>query len=75
MKSGLLVIALLVVSLVISSAVSATPPRSGDYCVPTTQAPFDGGLAILLAAGVGFAVKKGYDNRNKKGSDHSELEK
>jgi hypothetical protein len=28
--------------------------------------PIDGGLSILLAAGVGYAVKKGYEHRKKK---------
>lgn len=26
-------------------------------------APFDGGLSILIAAGIGYAAKKGYDKR------------
>jgi hypothetical protein len=31
----------------------------------TTSAPFDGGLSLLIAAGVGYASKKGYDKRKK----------
>lgn len=74
MKSGLLTITLLLVFFVIPSIVFARNPPRLDDCVPTTQAPFDGGFAILLAAGVGYAIKKGYDNRNKKESGHAELE-
>ena len=31
--------------------------------VPPTAAPFDGGLSLLIAAGVGYASKKAYDKR------------
>ena len=30
-----------------------------------TNVPIDGGLTLLIAAGVGFAAKKGYDKRKK----------
>lgn len=30
---------------------------------PPTAAPFDGGLSLLIAAGVGYASKKAYDKR------------
>lgn len=29
------------------------------------SAPFDGGLSLLIAAGVGYASKKAYDKRKK----------
>jgi hypothetical protein len=32
---------------------------------PTTGAPFDGGLSLLIAAGIGYASKKAYDKRKK----------
>ena len=32
---------------------------------PPTAAPFDGGLSLLIAAGVGYASKKAYDKRKK----------
>lgn len=41
-----------------------TPPR----CAPgeqETSAPFDGGISLLVAAGIGYASKKGYDKRKK----------
>lgn len=36
--------------------------------------PIDGGLSLLLAAGVGYVAKKGYDKR-KKNADTSVAEK
>jgi hypothetical protein len=32
---------------------------------PPTQIPFDGGLSLVLAAGVAYAAKKGFDKRKK----------
>lgn len=32
---------------------------------PDPAVPFDGGLSLLIAAGVGYAAKKGYDKRKK----------
>ncbi len=34
--------------------------------------PIDGGLSILLAAGVAYGAKKGYDKRKKKAADQDE---
>ena len=74
MKSGLFIIALLIVCFVTPLTVFAKDHREeSNNCDVPTQAPFDGGLTILLAAGVGYALKKGYDNRRKK-SAHAELE-
>ena len=41
-------------------AVHAQPSPGGDPDVP-----IDGGLSILLAAGVGYVAKKGYEKRKK----------
>jgi predicted metal-dependent HD superfamily phosphohydrolase len=38
------------------------PDPGGD---PDAAVPIDGGLSILLAAGVGYVAKKGYDKRKK----------
>ena len=38
---------------------------SVPWCPPTTEAPLDGGLTLLIAAGIGFGVKKVYDKRKK----------
>ena len=32
---------------------------------PDPAVPFDGGLTLLIAAGIGYAAKKGYDKRKK----------
>lgn len=32
---------------------------------PDPAVPFDGGLTLLVAAGIGYAAKKGYDRRKK----------
>ena len=29
------------------------------------EIPFDGGISLLVAAGIGYAAKKGYDKRKK----------
>jgi hypothetical protein len=42
-----------------------TPP-GGDPDVP-----IDGGLSILLAAGVGYVAKKGYEKRKKNAEEKS----
>jgi hypothetical protein len=42
---------------------------------PDENVPFDGGISILVAAGIGYAVKKGYDRRkkNKEAKENSSL--
>lgn len=37
----------------------------GPYFPPPTAAPIDGGLSLLIAAGIGYASKKAYDKRKK----------
>ena len=39
------------------------PPGPGDTDI---DAPIDGGLSLLVAAGIGYGVKKNRDNRKKK---------
>jgi len=34
--------------------------------------PIDGGLSILLAAGAGYVVKKGYDRKKRKEKERNE---
>ncbi len=36
--------------------------------------PIDGGLSILLAAGAGYVVKKGYDRKKRKDKGRNEHE-
>jgi hypothetical protein len=48
-------------------------PQKPQIYVPqrSTSAPFDGGLSVLIVAGVGYAAKKGYDKRkNQKDVQH-----
>ncbi|HWJ91107.1 MAG TPA: hypothetical protein VNR87_08330 [Flavisolibacter sp.] len=33
---------------------------------PNGDVPFDGGITLLVAAGIGYAAKKGYDKRKRK---------
>ena len=49
--------------LCITTPLFSQPPDDGD----TQNAPIDGGLSILIAAGAGYAVKKGYEKRKKAG--------
>lgn len=48
----------------------AQPPTPGDD--PDTPIPFDGGLSLIIAAGVGYGAKKAYDAKKKKQADTSE---
>ena len=40
---------------------------------PGTSVPFDGGLSLVVAAGIAYAAKKGYDKKAK--SRKEEVEK
>jgi hypothetical protein len=42
------------------------PGDPGGDPDPGQGVPFDGGLTLLIAAGVGYAAKKGMDNRKRK---------
>jgi hypothetical protein len=44
------------------------PDIPGDPDVPV---PFDGGISLLVAAGIGYGVKKAYEKRNKTTADYS----
>lgn len=62
MRSFLILVFILIVSVMVGDVVLAQPPG-----LPATpdQAPIDGGLALLAAAGGGYALKKLRDrNRN-----------
>lgn len=50
---------------VLPTVVLAQADPGGDPDVP-----IDGGLSLLLGAGVGYVVKKGYDKRKKNGQDN-----
>lgn len=55
-KLTLITLALLGLYLLLPSLAHALPPDPGAD--PDTGVPLDGGLSILLAAGVGYAGKK-----------------
>jgi len=59
-KNWIPVLVVLVIFLVPSIAHAQVDP-GGDPDVP-----IDGGLSLLLAAGVGYVAKKGYDARTRK---------
>jgi hypothetical protein len=40
-------------------------PNSSDVFEPVTDSPVDGGIAILIAGGIGYGVKKLYDRKKK----------
>lgn len=60
-KSSIIVFAFLCLSQIVSAA-PGDPDGDPD---PGTSVPFDFGLSILVAAGVGYAAKKRYDAKNK----------
>ncbi len=40
-------------------------PNSSGAFEPVTDVPVDGGLAILVAGGIGYGIKKLYDKKKK----------
>ncbi len=59
------VILLMIVGLLLSPSVSDAQPNE-----PTGEvdAPIDGGVSLLVAAGVGYGIKKYRDSKKKKDS-------
>lgn len=53
-------VAVMAVALCFPALVHAAP---GDPGPGPVGAPFDGGITLLIAAGVGYASKKAYDKR------------
>jgi hypothetical protein len=43
----------------------ADPGDGGDDPDRNAQIPFDGGISLVVAAGIAYAAKKGYDKRKK----------
>ncbi len=52
--------AILLMTIIVPAVVNAQPNPGGDPDVP-----IDGGLSLLLAAGVGYGAKKVHDARKK----------
>ena len=63
MKQKISVLAILVVVLIIflPSLIHAQPVFDDDV----NDVPIDGGLSLLIAAGIGYGAKKMRDKRNK----------
>ena len=58
----------LLITLLIVCAFACMPSlvfAGGGNPVPPTDAPLDGGLTLLIAAGIGYGAKKVYDKRKK----------
>ncbi|HUC82742.1 MAG TPA: hypothetical protein VMR70_17670 [Flavisolibacter sp.] len=63
---------LALVTLMLMSAtvvVQAQGPGDPDGDPDPTEIPFDGGLSLVVAAGVAYAAKKGIDKRKKAKSE------
>ncbi len=67
-----LVVFLVVLLTVGAPLVSLAQGGPGDPgCDPLDPAcPIDGGLSLLIAAGIGIGAKKAYDARNKQKQEH-----
>ncbi|RYZ19141.1 MAG: hypothetical protein EOO10_24765 [Chitinophagaceae bacterium] len=46
-----------------STFVSAQIPTDPGGTPDNTQVPFDGGLSLVVAAGIAYVAKKGYEKR------------
>ena len=50
------------------------PPGDGDNNTNDADVPFDGGVSLLVAAGIGYGIKKVYDQK-KQEKDPQVIEK
>jgi hypothetical protein len=64
MKSKSLLIAVIIICAFMCMPSLVFAGATDPYC-PPTEAPLDGGLTLLIAAGIGYGVKKVYDKRKK----------
>ena len=69
-KSFFFILMILGVSFAIAQPGGGIPGGGGDVGTgdppPVGAVPVDGGLALILAAGVGYGAKKAYDYRKNK---------
>ena len=63
-KALLFVLFILLFSVPLSVSAQFPPDPGGDPDEP--EVPIDGGLSLLLAAGVGYGVKKAHEARKNK---------
>ena len=52
-----------------ASIVQAQPPDDPGLDPDPNAIPFDGGISLVVAAGIAYAAKKGYDKRKKLNRD------
>lgn len=55
----------LFVALMATLTFTTVQAQFEDPDPPPREIPFDGGLSLIIAAGVAYAAKKGYDKKNK----------
>ncbi len=66
MKSKTLLITLTIICAFICTPTLIFAGAADPWCRPvTTAAPLDGGLTLLIAAGISYGAKKVYDKRKK----------
>lgn len=53
--------------LILQPFTTFAQPNDDELNDPDDQAPIDGGISLLIAAGVGYGAKKMYDLKTKKG--------
>lgn len=56
-----------------SKALSMAPPPPPPPAAGGPNIPIDGGVSILIAAGVGYGAKKYYDKHKKNKEEKSEI--
>lgn len=75
MKSNSLLKVLFAFSILLAAekAFSMAPPPPPPPAAGGPQVPIDGGVSLLIAAGVGYGAKKYYDKQKKNKDEKSEL--
>lgn len=56
--------------LVLCAGPAFAQPEENGGDPPNNDAPLDGGLSVLIAAGVGYGIKKVRDNRQSRKKDN-----
>jgi hypothetical protein len=72
-NSLLKVLFALSILLVAEKSLSMAPPPPPPPAAGGPQVPIDGGISLLVAAGVGYGAKKYYDKQKKNKEEKSEL--
>jgi hypothetical protein len=66
-----LVIGIVITCVSLFPAVTKAQPVALGSTLTDPDAPLDGGVSLLIAAGVGYGVKKVNDNRKKKDANNT----